>query len=245
MKTMRSVLACVALGATLPAAAQYIPPELLRTTTDGAGRDVQSMIDATAGLTANVGRNDNTSYGDQMLERVFIQDGASMTWDYKWSNAGLAGQHRLGWYSLNDPSRVNWVLGNVNRDGRQVSSWTGSISGMFGMVLDNGIGDLFYSEPGRNRGTPLNSNNNRLNGFDRRNQVAVFQNRERNSILLSWEDLRNVSEASAGGTLDYNDYGYEFRSTKAVPEPGTMLGLAAAGAAVALKRRRRKSAPAS
>lgn len=214
------------------AQAQIVPTELLTTTNDGAGSDVQSLLNSVgAGVDVNL---------DQAAERVFTQSGSSMTWTYEWSRAGLAGKHRMGYYSVGAPSTITWVLGNVNQDGNQITSWTGSIAGSYGIVLDNGIGDLFFSEASLNSDTPLSSSNASLDGFDRRNHVAVF-NPGSDSLFLTWEDLRSVTEVAAGGTLDYNDYGYRLNGAAPVPEPGTMIALGAAAAALAARRRRKAS----
>jgi hypothetical protein len=222
-----SLSLCAAL-----AQAQAVPTELLTTTNDGAGSDVQSLLNS-------VGAGVDVSL-DQSAERIFTQSGSSMTWTYEWSRAGLAGQHRMGYYSIGDPSSISWVLGNVNQDGNQVTSWTGSISGNYGMVLDNGIGNLFFSESGLNSDTALASSNSTLDGFDRRNHVVVFAPAG-DSLFLSWEDLPNVDEVAAGGLLDYNDYGYRLEGAAPVPEPGTMIALGAAAAALAARRRRKAS----
>ncbi len=210
-----------------------IPSQLLNSSNDGWGSDVQSLL-AANGAVVDLQAN-------QSADRIFSQDGAVMTWEYVWSRAGLVGEHRLGWYGVDSPDTINWVLGNKNQDGWQTYSWTGSISGQFGLVLDNGDGSYFYSDPNRNIDTPLVSSDPELDGFDRRIHVGVFHPTNTSDIFLTWEDLVDQTEVGAGGLLDYNDYGYRFSSMAPVPEPGTMIALGA-GAVAFLARRRKKAA---
>lgn len=213
--------------------AGLIPTQLLNSTNDGPGSDVQSLL-AASGAIVDLQAN-------QTSNRIFMQNGDSMTWNFEWSRAGLAGKHRLGWYSLDDPTTINWVLGNRDGDGVQVTTWTGSIDGLFGTVLDNGAGNLFFSDPSRNTDSALVSSNPSLNGFDRRIHVGVFNPTNTGDVMLTWEDLKNQTEVAAGGLLDYNDYGHRLSGVNAVPEPGTMIALGA-GAAALMARRKKKNA---
>lgn len=229
---MKNLLSVVALTGTLAAGAfaQAIPTSLLNSSNDGAGTDVQSMLNA-AGTGVNV--------ADQSSFRVFQQTGSSMTFDFLWSQAGLAGKHRLGYYEAGSPGSINWVLGNVNQDGVQVTSWTGSINGIFGMALDNGAGSIFFSESGLNSDTPVAASADpSLVGFDRANHLAVFPG-QADATIISWEDLMGVNPVIDGGLLDYNDYGYRLSGAAPVPEPGTMIALGAAAAVAAFRRRRK------
>jgi hypothetical protein len=178
---------------------------------------------------------------NQSANRIFQQSGDSMTWNFEWARAGLAGKHRLGWYSLDDPNTINWVLGNRDGDGTQYTTWTGSVDGLFGTVLDNGAGNLFFSDPSLNTDSALNSSDASLNGFDRRIHVGVFNPTNTGDIMLTWEDLMNQTEVGAGGLLDYNDYGHRLSGVNAVPEPGTMIAIGA-GAAALMARRKKKNA---
>jgi hypothetical protein len=210
-----------------------IPSQLLNTTNDGAGSDVQSLL-AASGAIVDLQAN-------QTANRIFMQNGDSMTWNFEWARAGLAGKHRLGWYSVEDPTKITWVLGNRDQNGTQFTTWTGSIDGLFGTVLDNGAGQLFFSDSSLNTDSALSSSNPALNGFDRRIHVGVFNPTNTGDVMLTWEDLKNQTEVAAGGLLDYNDYGHRLSNVNAVPEPGTMIALGA-GAAALMARRKKKNA---
>ncbi len=237
----RLSIVAAALGLlTAGASAQYIPSELLREANAGE-KTVRKLIQDTPGMSASVGQNGGVSYGDQVAGRTFMSSG-EMTIDLQsfWSEAGLANKHRIGYYNVEDPTNINWILGNV--EGSQVKTWKGNIDGVFGLALDNSIGNIFYSDPTLNSDSALVSSNAFKNGFDQRNHVAVLQNREDSSeLILSWEDLMNAGDVQTGGTLDFNDYGMTISNAQAVPEPGTMLALGV-GAALALRRRKNKKA---
>lgn len=236
----RLSIVAAALGLlTAGASAQYIPSELLREANAGE-KSVRKLIQDTPGMSASVGQNGGVNFGDQYAGRTFLSNGGNVNLQSFWSEAGLAPNHRVGFYSVGDPTNITWVLGSI--DGTLVNNWSGSIDGEFGLALDNSIGNIFYSDPSLNSDSPLVSSNAYKNGFDQRNHVAILQNREdKGEMILSWEDLMSAGDVQAGGTLDFNDYGMTIGNAQAVPEPGTMLALGV-GAALAIRRRKNKKA---
>jgi hypothetical protein len=231
---MKRILLATALSAlTLAAWGQTLPTQLLTTTNDGAGTDVQSLITST-GSFANVNF-------DQVATAPFFEGtGAPITLTYKWAAAGLAGKHRLGYVNLAEGPGVNWVLGNVAQDGNQITSWTGSWNGLAALVLDNGDGELFSSNLLENTDSALPASAEAsLVGFDRRQHLATIRDPGTGELFLAWEDLKDMTPVIDGGLLDYNDYGLTLSGSVApVPEPGLLLAVGAGAALFAARRRR-------
>jgi hypothetical protein len=229
----------VGISAALSAAsfAQVIPSGILKDANTGE-KSVEQLL-AAYGLNADV-------ESSQLADQMFQQGGGSNTYTFNslWSEAGLAGQHRIGVVNPSDTSSVQWILGNVNKDGNQVTSWEGTLDGPFGLVMDNGIGDMFYSQSTLNSDDVLMSDDPMLNGFDQKNHVATLQNQnDPNEMIFSWEDLHNPGEIAKGGYLDYNDFGMTMRAgdCEPVPEPGTMLALSLGAAAFAARKKKKKA----
>lgn len=237
MKGFDRLLLLAGVSAAFSAAslAQSIPSDVLK--------DANSGEFSVEQLLANYGFKADLASA-QLEERIFQQNSKanSYTFEALWSEAGLAGKHRVGIYDPADPFKIEWILGNVSSDGTQVTSWTGDISGPFGLALDNGIGDTFYSEAGLNSDSVISSSNPILDGFDQRQHVVALQNEvDPNEVIFSWEDLQNPGEIATGGYLDYNDFGMTMRSANPVPEPGTMLALGLGAAAFAARKRKKKA----
>lgn len=225
---MNRILAISALAFALVAGAfaQVVPTQLLNSTNDGAGTDVESLL-AAAGAGVDIS-------ADQTGDRLFSAFGSPVTLNYLFSAAGLAGQHKLGIAKLGSPGTIDWVLGDIG--GSQVTSWTGTVDDIFALVLSS-PGGQFSSVPSANTDSPVPASADlSLVGFDRRNHVAVFN--QGADTFLAWEDLFEVTPVVDGGLLDYNDYGVKMSGANPVPEPGTLIVLGAAAALLASRRRR-------
>lgn len=217
-------------------ASAQVPGFLLDNSNDGSDAAVSDLLSGTPGdqVYADV-------VADQFSDRLFDGTVGKVTFNSLYSIAGLNGKHRLGWYQPGNSSSINWFLGDVKQNGLdQITSATITIGGVFGLALDNGAGDIFYSEKSLNPSNILSSPVPLINGFDTRDQVSGFFNQGFDGgLILSWEDLRNQTAEPGTGLLDYNDYGVLVRNAAPVPEPGLMLAAGAGLAALAARRRKK------
>jgi hypothetical protein len=216
MKTSLMMLALIAAGSTV-ASAGFINPAHLQTSPDGANKNLQSLLTA-EGFTTSVVTDQTDTELFQICPRA-----ESMMWEILWQVAGNAPRHKLGWYRPGDEANITWVLGGSSTG--LPTSANVSISGLFGLAFQSGDGNstVYYSQSALNNDGGADHMASLKALFPEASGVC--------SQVVSWEDLPNL------GDKDWNDFGVVMYGT-AVPTPGSLALVAAAGVMVAKRRRK-------
>lgn len=204
--------------------AGFITPSNLRQSSDGVNNSFQNILIA-KGSGSSVGSG--TDFGDQRSQRLFTQceTSASVQLSILAQVAGYAPNHRLGWYNPNASTITpTWIVGGSNTGLGNTGTFVPTAT--FGLVLDNGVGNLFYSEANRNGGN---------------DHLALVQNRAPGGSLLDCDLIAGFEDIQGLGDRDHNDIVFRVQGAEPVPEPATM-GAMALGLLGLAKRRRSKPA---
>lgn len=211
--------------------AGLINPLNLQQSPDGANKNLQQLL-IDHGYSSTVGTT-IPLYGDQTATEMFEQCERTMIWSILWQEAGYAPRHKLGYYTVANPTAadVTWVIGGTATGLPTTQSL--SIAGPFGLAFSSGdnanipLSTLYFSETAHNA--------------DVLDHMASFQLRVGNAPpsdceqIISWEDLPQL------GDKDYNDFGVILQGAHAVPEPASLLAFGV-GLVGIVSRRFRKTA---
>lgn len=259
-RAARSAVAAVAAcGALLAAQGAFATP-VNTTSTDGAGKDLNTLLNSTwrvSGATTDI---QNGQYNpDEIWTLTSTEMSANrMVFEF----AGNANSNTFGVYDVTDANctaasfascRKLTIFGGSASSGAAsvlfesapgAFSVSGGASALFGSstfgYFLSGAGGTFFSQSALNEyGT------DHLVAYQGQNQTMLWpytstrRTWDPGQILLAWEDLPATRAGGRPGDWDYNDMLVMVSSVKSVPEPATLglLGLGLLGA-VALRRKR-------
>lgn len=225
MRNRTTVIALLAgMALTTAANADLINASQLTTSPDGVNDNLQQLI-LDAGYTSSVGFLESS--GDQTDDEWFkMCEGAdSMHWEISWQRAGHAPNHKLGYFSADNPADITWVIGGSSSGLPSVADIT--IDGLFGLA--------FYSGDNGGVASTIYSSVTSMNADAQDHMVSLRIRDEEGNLrdcgrILSWEDLWNL------GDKDYNDFGV-VAMTGMVPTPGALAALGLTGLVAGRRRR--------
>ena len=218
------------------------------TSSDGPGASLQEQLDDLIPRAEDKIDTVNDETGAETFQTI----GKGVTSFLLFEIAGFAPFNTVGLYNSNGDMKELFSGSDAGVTQARINKNELANDGFdeFGLYLTNKNGQTFYSETGRNAGgydyflayqgsdenpiglRGLTDNNLNDQGGRPRNNL----NLRSNDFLFAFEDLPWGSSDK-----DYNDFVGVIRNVEVadVPEPTTMLGLAAvAGGALALRRRR-------